>query len=268
MSGYWSAIAAAARGGVGGQGDAAPVPSVPIFAPDTSAGEEDWGALDIEAAAPAAIEARKDAPPEKAATADPVAEKPGAVPTPAAPAGAAMPTAFPPAAEASATRDDRLDAGTLPTADERTEPVAVTTAETATVVQQVIPPPSADTPLSMAATVAEPARPEAAFPVTGAESEAGDDEAVPKAPAAEASPVPAIVEALPAALAVGADIAAAEDGLGDPAADLPPPIHIHIDRIDIRLTGDDAVAPRTAPRRVAPVVALDEFLRRPSERNG
>ncbi|WP_411341639.1 hypothetical protein V6U71_07385 [Sphingopyxis sp. J-6] len=268
MSGYWSAIAAAARGRVGGQGDAAPVPSVPIFAPDTSAGEEDWGALDIEAAAPAATDARKDAPPEKAATADLAVEKPGAAPALAAPAGPPAPTALPPAAEGSAARNDRLDAGALPTADERIGPVATTTAETATVVQQVIVPPSADTPLSMAPTVAEPARPEAALPVARAESETGEGEAIPKAPAAEALPVPVIVEALPATMAVGAHIAAADDGLGDPAADLPPSIHIHIDRIDIRLTGDDAVAPRTAPRRVAPVVALDEFLRRPSERNG
>lgn len=268
MSGYWSAIAAAARGGGGGQGDAAPVPSLPVFAPDTSAGEEDWGTLDIEAAAPSAIDARKDPPPEKAATVDSALEKHGAVPTPAAPAGAAMPTALPPAAEASTTRDDRWEAGTLPKADERAEPVATTAAETATVVQPVITPPSADTPLSMAPTVAEPARPEAAFPVTGAESETGEDEAIPKAPAAEALPVPAIVEALPAAMAVGADIAAADNGLGDPAVDQPPPIHIHIDRIDIRLAGDDAPPHRTAPRRAAPVVALDEFLRRPSERNG
>lgn len=268
MSGYWSAIAAAARGGVGGQGDAAPVPSLPLFAPDTSAGEEDWGALDIEAAAPAATDARKDAPPEKAATADLAVEKPGTAPALAAPAGPPAPTVLPPAAEASAARDDRLEAGTLPKADKRAEPTATTAAETATVVQRVIPPPSADTPLSMAATVAEPARPEAAFPVTGAGSEGGDDEAVPKAPAAEASPAPVIVEALPAAMAVSADIAAADDGLGDPAADLPPPVHIHIDRIDVRLAGDDVPPVRAASRRVAPVVALDEFLRRPSERNG
>lgn len=268
MSGYWSAIAAAARGGVGGQGDAAPVPSLPLFAPDTSAGEEDWGALDIEAAAPAATDARKDAPPEKAATADLAVEEPGAAPALAAPAGPPAPTALPPAAEASATRDDRLDSGTLSTADERTEPVATTTAETAMVVQRVIPPPSADTRLSMAPTVAEPARPEAAFPVAGTERETGEDEAIPQAPAAEASPAPVVVEASPAAITVSADIVAADDGLGDPAADLPPPIHIHIDRIDIRLTGDDAVAQSTAPRRAAPVVALDEFLRRPSERNG
>lgn len=269
MSGYWSAIAAAARGGAGGQESAVPVPSAPTFAPDVNGDAEDWGAVDIEAAAPATTGPREVSQGERTAPAVSVADAPAGAPEPVAPAGSPIPATPLSAAEAPAIRDDDRQAGTPPAADERAAWVAVTEATAVVVAEQAIaPPPDVIQPPPAAFAAAGPARPETEFPAIAAADKYGGDEIAPEAVVAEPAPVVIVAEALPVAAVATADIAAPGDMDGDAVADLPPPVHIHIDRIDIRLTGEDAVAPRAAPRRAAPVVALDEFLRRPSERNG
>ena len=66
-------------------------------------------------------------------------------------------------------------------------------------------------------------------------------------------------------------LAAIDDRLSGDAAttmmdDVIQPIHVHIDRIDIRLDVAAGASATATPRRaVAPVVALDDFLRRPAE---
>lgn len=263
MSGYWQAIAAAARGGSKARGDAAPVPSDPLFAPEAGDETEDWGAVDIEAAAPAASPPRRAAP--EADMVPPAAES--AAPT-HAPVAAAAPAVGSTAAEPVEDRPDAGASAALPV-DARPADASVAAAPMA-----AVPAPDAVAP-SPVETDSVPPQPvhvpvsEPVPVVTAADAVADAAERAEPAAAlpVEAAPVVVTVEASP--------VAAAESGLtmfdgeaADAAADLPPPIHIHIDRIDIRLSDGDAVAPRAAPRRAAPAVALDEFLRRPSERNG
>lgn len=266
MSGYWSAIAAAARGGAGARGDAVPAPPVPLFAPMTDAEEDEWGAVDIEAAAPMQGPPYKSLPEQVDVPHSPAGEGQGTAPQPPAPTAAAiLQPAVPPSVEAnsegSATSSSPIGADLA---------VAAVAAEPALPIPaSVSGPPKSETSIVPVPSVVVPSV-DPASPVEKSEAEidrAGDgDEYAPAI--AEAMPAILMVEAVPAAMASGIEAEAFDGVEVQNAADLPSPIHIHIDRIDIRLTEDDRHPARSAPRRAAPVVALDEFLRRPAERKG
>lgn len=266
MSGYWSAIAAAARGGAGGKGDAAPVPSAPLFAPEPGGDEGDWGAVDIEAAASMRSEPHTAAlPPEGVASSAGGENRDVPVQTPAPVAAAILPPA---ATTPSDAGEDEPATAPLPARADPAEPVI------AVAPAAVIPMPQVAEPLPIAVADA-PGPPVAAAPAEASAVPRGEDETevvddrADDAPAiAEAAPVVTLVEAIPAATVAAADNSAFDGAGADRSADLPPPIHIHIDRIDIRLTEGDAGPARSARRRAAPVVALDDFLRRPAERKG
>lgn len=266
MSGYWQAIAAAARGGAKGRGDAAPVPADPLFAPEAGGEGEDWGAIDIEAAVPVAPEPREATPVQDAPSSKTASKGQGPVDAPAA---AAVPVAPPTIADRTDRGEREERAPHILSGEMPAVPASVAAEPVEAFPPREGPAPVADDreapPAPAAVTVSE------AVPVTLAIQAADNDvegTAESAAPLPEAAPVVVTVEALPAVVAAEPGLTMFDDRAVDAPADLPPPIHIHIDRIDIRLAEGDAAPARAAPRRAAPVVALDEFLRRPSERNG
>ena len=266
MSGYWQAIAAAARGGSRARSDAAPVPSDPLFATESSDESEDWGAVDIEAEAPAASQPRRavpetDMPPSAAESAV----------TPHAPVAAVAPAAVSTAAEPSEDRTDADTSAAFPVKPGPDDPpVAAVSTAVAPAPDAVAPSPvetDSVPPQPVLVSVSEPAAMAIGTAVDAVADAAERAEPAPALPV-EAAPVVVTVEASPVAAAAEPGPTMFDGEAADTAADLLPPIHIHIDRIDIRLSDGDAAPGRIAPRRAAPVVALDEFLRRPSERNG
>lgn len=268
MSGYWSAIAAAARGGAAGQRAAVPVPSIPLFASEVGGEDDDWGAVDIETSAPK--------PGERlvAASASQTEVPPAADESQAIPAQAAAPAPairLPPAAMSSSDVDEDGPAP-LSASDEAERHPERAVAEPSTVtpilmVSGLLPEEVAEPPGPPAAAAA--ARAVMTVPADGDEPDVADEGARHDPAIAEAAPVFVAVEAMPAVTAAGTEPRAFDDTDVDGSSGLPPPpIHIHIDRIDVRLTEGDAGSARAARRQVAPVVALDEFLRRPSERQG
>lgn len=266
MSGYWSAIAAAARGGAAGQGDASPVPSAPLFAPEAGGDEGDWGAVDIAAAAPMPSEPRPAAPPtEQAASSVADGDRDAAVQAPAAVAAAILPPA---ATTPSDGGEDGPATAPSPVRADSAEPVVAVEPAAVIAMPQVFEP----LPIAVAGALGPPlaAAPveASAVPRGGDETDVADDRAGHAPAIAEAAPVVTLVEARPAATVAAADTSAFDGAGADRPTDLPPPIHIHIDRIDIRLTEGDAGPARGARRRAPAVVALDEFLRRPAERKG
>lgn len=266
MSGYWSAIAAAARGGAGGQGDAAPVPLVPLFAPEAGGQEDVWGAIDIESAATKPSEPQTVAPPRERAVAPAAGEGPVAPTHARAPVAAA---ALPPVAMTPFEADEiESEAALSPVRAEPAETVVAVEQATAMPVPWAPEPPSIGVAgASIPPVAAVPAEAMLTVPAGEGDSDAADDDG-DRAPAiAEAAPVGVLVEAMPVA-AAGIETGTLDSAAVDGSADLPPPIHIHIDRIDIRLTEGDRAPAHSARGQVAPVVALDEFLRRSSERNG
>ena len=266
MSGYWLAIAAAARGGAGGLGAAVPVPAPPVFGAEAGDEGEDWGALDIEEAAPSPSTVRRMSRTAPVEPEQPLLKADGKV----------LPSALE-HGEASLPVS-RTAAGEAPPELSEAHPVAPT------------PQPDTDVALSLRAPViplaAEPAGPRVGgategeispvvvtLPRDSADGTALPADSAPMAAASVAEPVRVDgpdtdpVEATPVV-----QLTAIDDRLSGDAAtimmdDAIQPIHVHIDRIDIRLDVA-ASAPATAtPRRAAaPVVALDDFLRRPAER--
>ncbi|MGR4890351.1 hypothetical protein ACIPPQ_04905 [Sphingopyxis sp. LARHCG72] len=265
MSGYWSALAAAARGGADGQADAAPVTAPPVFDGEAGDDGEDWGALDIEEAAPAPSTVRRTS---RTASAEPE----------------------PPPSKA--------DGNVLPPTlekDEASAPVSRTAVDDAppelSEAHPVVPAPQPDADVAhpLAAPIIPLVVESAGSPVARATEESPACFVTMETGSADGTAAPvdsAPVAGAPATQPVHADIPVADPvdatpvvqlaaigdlQLGEPATtmtdDAIHPIHVHIDRIDIRLDvapGAPVVDPRR--RAAAPVVALDDFLRRPSER--
>jgi len=266
MSGYWSAIAAAARGGAEGQADAAPVPAPPMFGPDAGEDGENWGALDIEEAAPAPSTVRRTS---RTAPAEPEQ-------LPSKADGNVLPPAFE-KDEASAPVS-RTAVDDAPPELSEAHPVVPAPQPDADVAHPLVAPISplvveSSDPLLARASEGLPAPLAVTMPIGSA-----DGAAVPVASALVAdAPVTEPVRAdTPVADPVDAtpvvQLAAIDDRPLDETAtimtdDAIQPIHVHIDRIDIRLdVAAGAPAVDTRRRAAAPVVALDDFLRRPAER--
>jgi hypothetical protein len=265
MSGYWSAIAAAARGGADGQADAAPVPAPPVFGPDAGDDGEDWRALDIEEAAPAPSTVRRTS---RTAPAEPE-------PSPSMADGNVLPPAFE-KDEASALVS-RTAVDDAPPESSEAHPVVPAPQPDARVAPFLATPiiavavESAGSPVARATEESSPPFVTIATGSAGGAAAPVDSAPVAGAPATEPAhadiPVADPVDATPVVqLAAIGDLQ-----LGEPATtmtdDAIQPIHVHIDRIDIRLDGAVGVPVVDPPRRAAaPVVALDDFLRRPAER--
>lgn len=266
MSGYWSAIAAAARGGAEGQADAAPVPAPPMFGPDAGDDGENWGALDIEEAAPAPAAVRRTSRAAPAEQEPPQLKADGKV--------------LPPALEGdeASAPVSRIAVDDAPPELSETHPAvpapqpdtdAARSLE-APVIHLAVEP--AGSPVARA-TEGLPAPFVVTMPTGGVDRAAAPVDSAPVAGVPAAEPVrddgpPADpVDATPVV-----QLAAIDDRpLGEPATmmrdDAIQPIHVHIDRIDIRLdVAAGAPAVDTRRRAGAPVVALDDFLRRPAER--
>lgn len=266
MSGYWSAIAAAARGGADGQGAAVPVPAPPVFGAEAGDDGEDWGALDIEEAAPAPSTVRwisRTAPVEPE---QPPLKADGKVP----------PSAL--EHDEASLPVSRTVAGEAPPELSEAHPVAPTLQPDTDVALPLGAPliPLAAEPAGAPAgraTEGESSPVVATLPPDSADGAALPVDSVPMAAASVAEPVRADgpdedpVEATPVV-----QLAAIDDRLSGDAAttmmdDVIQPIHVHIDRIDIRLNVAAGASATATPRlAAAPVVALDDFLRRPAER--
>lgn len=266
MSGYWSAIATAARGGADGQADAAPVPAPPVFGPDAGDDGEDWGAMDIEEAAPAPSTVRRTS---RTAPAEPEQ-------SPSMADDNVLPPAFKKdEASAPVSRTAVDDAPTESSEAHPVVPAPLPDADVAPFLAAPIIPLVAESagPLLARASEGLPAPLAVTMPTGSADGAAAPVDSAPVAgapatePAHADNPVADPVDATPVV-----QFAAIGDlQLGEPATtmteDAIQPIHVHIDRIDIRLDGAVGAPVVDPPRRAAAaVVALDDFLRRPAER--
>ncbi len=265
MSGYWSAIAAVARGGAEGQADAAPVPAPPVFGPDAGDDGENWGALDIEEAAPAPAAVRRTSRAAPAEQEPPPLKTDGTV---------LLPAFEKDEASAPVSRTAVHDG---PPESSEAHPVVPAPQPDADVAPFLAAPIIAAAVESAGSSVARATEESPASYVTMATGSAdGAAAPVDSAPVAGAPATEPVHADIPVADPVEAtpvvQLAAIGDlQLGEPATtmteDAIQPIHVHIDRIDIRLDGAVGAPVVDPPRRAAaPVVALDDFLRRPAER--